>query len=65
MDAINLSGIDLSILISFIIFIVWWALRNRKTEDSTAYFLAGRNMSWIMVGLSLFAASIYTIRYCE
>lgn len=58
MSSINLSLIDLSILIFYIIFIIWWALRNRKSEDSTSYFLAGRNMTWPMVGLSLFAASV-------
>lgn len=58
MSSINLSPIDLSILIFYIIFIIWWALRNRKSEDSTSYFLAGRNMTWPMVGLSLFAASV-------
>lgn len=58
MSSINLSAIDLSILIFYIIFIVWWALRNRKSEDSTSYFLAGRNMKWPVIGLSLFAASV-------
>ncbi|MGL4675418.1 MAG: sodium:solute symporter [Wohlfahrtiimonas sp.] len=38
--------------------IIWWALKNAKSGDSKSYFLAGRSMSWIVVGLSLFAASI-------
>lgn len=58
MGAINISTIDICILATFIVGIVWWALRNGKSSDSTSYFLAGRNMSWPVVGLSLFAASV-------
>ncbi|SHF78230.1 solute:Na+ symporter, SSS family [Mariniphaga anaerophila] len=54
----NISTIDIIILAFFIIGIVWWALRNGKSSDSTSYFLAGRNMKWPVVGLSLFAASV-------
>ncbi|OWW24673.1 sodium transporter [Zobellia sp. OII3] len=55
---INISAIDIIILILFIVGIIWWALRNGKSSDSTSYFLAGRNMTWPVVGLSLFAASV-------
>lgn len=54
----NLSYIDLTVLVLYIVFIVWWALKNGKSKDSDAYFLAGRNLTWPMVGLSLFAASV-------
>jgi len=54
----NISTIDITILALFIVGIVWWALRNGKSSDSTSYFLAGRNMTWPVVGLSLFAASV-------
>lgn len=55
---INISTLDITILALFIIGIVWWALRNGNSADSTSYFLAGRNMTWPVVGLSLFAASV-------
>lgn len=42
----------------YLLFIIWWGLKNGKSEDSQSYFLAGRSMSWWVVGLSLFAASI-------
>lgn len=42
----------------FIVGIIWWALRNGKSSDSTSYFLAGRGMTWPVIGLSLFAASV-------
>ncbi|MDV7139201.1 sodium:solute symporter [Maribacter sp. TH_r10] len=54
----SISIIDITILVLFIVGIVWWALRNGKSSDSTSYFLAGRNMTWPVVGLSLFAASV-------
>lgn len=55
---LNLNIIDLVVLVLYIIFIVWWGLKNSKSSDSDAYFLAGRDLKWPMVGLSLFAASI-------
>lgn len=49
---------DISILVLFFAGIVWYALKHGKSSDSTSYFLAGRNMTWPVVGLSLFAASV-------
>jgi len=49
---------DIVILIVFFIGIVWYALKHGKSGDSASYFLAGRNMTWPVVGLSLFAASV-------
>lgn len=54
----SLSFFDLSVLIVFFVGIIWWALKNGNSSDSTSYFLAGRNMKWPVVGLSLFAASV-------
>ncbi|MCC4226803.1 sodium:solute symporter [Zunongwangia profunda] len=54
----SLSTIDFTVLLAYILFIIWWALKNGKTENSDDYFLAGRNLSWPMIGLSLFAASV-------
>ena len=37
--------------------LVWWSvLRNRGTADD--YFLAGRNLGWLIVGASIFASNI-------
>lgn len=55
----NLSSIDWIVCIAYITLIVLLGLkvaRNQKTNDD--YFFAGRNMHWLPVGLSLFAASI-------
>jgi len=56
----NITAIDLVIIAVYIVAITWWGLRNAKNKSSSDYFLAGRNMSWKVVGLSLFAASIST-----
>ncbi|MEL7588824.1 MAG: sodium:solute symporter [Prolixibacteraceae bacterium] len=54
----QLHLIDILILIAFFTGIIWYALKNGRNSDSTSYFLAGRNMTWPVVGLSLFAASV-------
>ena len=36
--------------------IVWWSSRFQKTTED--YFLAGRHVSWFVVGCSLFASNI-------
>lgn len=58
MEDITISWIDITIVILYMAFIIWWGLRHGKSSDSQSYFLAGRNMPWWVVGLSLFAASI-------
>jgi len=58
MEAFTISPIDITIVVLYVIFIIWWGLRHGKSSDSQSYFLAGRSMPWWVVGLSLFAASI-------
>jgi len=37
--------------------LTWWSiLRNKETADD--YFLAGRNLGWVVVGASIFASNI-------
>ena len=58
MNQFTVSWIDAIIVVCYMAAIVWWGLRNAKSNDSQSYFLAGRSMPWWVVGLSLFAASI-------
>ncbi|MDE7346135.1 MAG: sodium/solute symporter [Muribaculaceae bacterium] len=58
MEHFQISILDLTVIGLYLIFIIWWGLKNGKSYDSQSYFLAGRSMSWWVVGLSLFAASI-------
>ena len=58
MDTFSISTFDIIVVVVYMAMIIWWALRNGKSDDSQSYFLAGRSMPWWIVGLSLFAASI-------
>lgn len=57
---VQINFIDIAVIVVFIVGIVWWALKNKKNTDAKAYFLAGKSQSWLIVGLSLFAASVST-----
>lgn len=58
MDSIGLSTIDLVIIVIYLIGIVWYGISKGKQQSSEDYFLAGRDMTWPIVGISLFAANI-------
>ncbi len=56
----TLTGLDwLAIAIYFIIllFVAWWVVSRRK-DTAADYFLAGRNLSWWIIGASIFASNI-------
>ena len=44
MGAISIGWIDISIVVLYLIFIIWWGLRHGKSSDVGSYFLAGRSM---------------------
>ncbi len=58
MERFQLNTLDLSILLGYLVFIIVYGLYKGKRESSEDYFLAGRNMTWPIVGISLFAANI-------
>ena len=58
MELFMMSAADVVIVAVYLVFVLWWGFRHGKSADSQSYFLAGRSMSWRVVGLSLFAASI-------
>jgi solute:Na+ symporter, SSS family len=37
--------------------VAWWVVRNGK-DNTTDYFLAGRNLGWWVIGASIFASNI-------
>ncbi|MFC1635434.1 sodium:solute symporter [Planctomycetota bacterium] len=61
----QISGIDLIIIIFYFVFIVglgcWAGLRKKKTEQADEYFLAGKTLRWPVIGLALFATNISTV----
>lgn len=60
----NLSWLDISIFLAFILFVVGISLyKSRKEETSEDYFLAGRNLSWYLIGFSLIASNISTEQF--
>ena len=56
----NLNAIDYTVIgayFGFTLLVAWWAARSRR-EQSSDYFLAGRNNGWFVVGASMFASNI-------
>ncbi|MBJ6369571.1 sodium:solute symporter family transporter [Snuella sedimenti] len=59
----SISTIDLSIIILYIILIIFvglWYSRKKK-NTSQGYFLAGKSLTWAVIGASLFASNISTV----
>jgi len=58
MNEIGLTLIDGIVIIVYLVGIIWYGIKKGKQKSSEDYFLAGRNMLWPIVGISLFAANI-------
>ena len=58
MESFSLSTLDISIMVIYAVLIIGYGLYHAKRKNSEEYFLAGRNMLWPIVGISLFAANI-------
>jgi len=54
----SLTIADLIIIGLYFIFIVLVGIHYRKSKDAESYFLAGRSMTWPVIGFSMFATSI-------
>lgn len=57
-EQIGLTTLDYFIIIFYLVGIIWYGIRKGKQQSSEDYFLAGRDMTWPIVGISLFAANI-------
>src|SRR6056297_269097 len=59
---IDLSYPDIATIVAYflaVFAIAWWASRRERSQnESTDYFLAGRDVGWFVVGASLFASNI-------
>ncbi len=58
MEQFQLSALDIGIMLLYAVLIIAYGLYHAKRKTSEEYFLAGRNMVWPIVGISLFAANI-------
>lgn len=57
----ELSGIDVAAFAGFILLVVGISLyASRKEDTSEDYFLAGRSLTWSLIGISLVASNIST-----
>jgi len=55
----NLSSIDLSIIVIYLLGVVALGFYfGNKHKDAEDYFLAGRNLTWPIIGFSLFASNM-------
>ncbi len=55
----TLTTLDATIVVLYLIFVVWLGFYfGRKHEDAEDYFLAGRSLTWPLIGFSLFASNM-------
>src|SRR5215469_12967954 len=60
MNAHVLGGLDwlaISAYLGLVVGVAAWVVRRRK-DTASDYFLAGRNLSWWIIGASVFASNI-------
>src|SRR5271154_2723205 len=56
----TLSGIDwlaIAFYFGILLCVAWWVVKKGK-DNAADYFLAGRNLSWWVIGASIFASNI-------
>ena len=59
MTAFRLATVDVVVMVAYLVGIValgLWAARRQRTEED--YFLAGRSLTWPLIGASLFASNV-------
>lgn len=54
----DLSIIDLSVIVIYLVGIIIYGISKSKRSGSEDYFLGGRTMTWPIVGIALFSANI-------
>jgi SSS family solute:Na+ symporter len=55
---INLKSIDLVVIGLYVVVLVVWGLYHSKRKSAEDYFLGGRGMPWMLVGLSMFSTVV-------
>ncbi|MEN0006363.1 MAG: sodium/solute symporter, partial [Bacteroidota bacterium] len=58
MKGFELATLDLVIMIGYAVLIIAYGIYHGKRQSSEDYFLAGRGMTWPIVGIALFSANI-------
>jgi SSS family solute:Na+ symporter len=52
-----LDWLAIAVYFGILLAVAWWVVRKSK-DNATDYFLAGRNLSWWVIGASIFASNI-------
>src|SRR5689334_8372993 len=52
-----LDWLAIAFYFSILLCVAWWVVKRRK-DTAADYFLAGRNLSWWIIGASIFASNI-------
>lgn len=59
MPSFEFAWLDLAAVGLYVVFIVWLGLYlARRMETADDYFLAGRSLTWWLIGFSLFASNV-------
>jgi len=53
----SLDWVAIALYFSLLLSVAWWVIKKGK-DNATDYFLAGRNLSWWVIGASIFASNI-------
>ena len=60
----ELNAFDIGIFVAFIAVVVGVSMfKSRRERTSEDYFLAGRGLTWPLIGLSIIAANISTEQF--
>src|SRR3954463_10116054 len=60
MPASRITALDwlmIALYFGILLCVAWWVIRKSK-DEAADYFLAGRNLSWWVIGASIFASNI-------
>ncbi len=64
-NGLNIAPVDMWIIILYLVGIVaigcYAGFRQRKTAEGSSYFLAGKSLTWPVIGLALFSTNISTV----
>ena len=62
---LEMGWIDISVIVVYLILVVgmglWAGWTQRRKTSGSSFFLAGRSLSWPLIGLALFSTNISTI----
>lgn len=62
MPTLTVTTLDLAILIAYVLgsrlIFGWYIARKRRQGDTEAYFLGGRNIHWVFIGLSFYVSNM-------